>query len=72
MYRLYVEDFSCEEVWTIDAGPGTAMRRFRSVISKACGISKVNLQADNKEDPKAWLEYENAELKIFGTTALLR
>jgi hypothetical protein len=73
MYRLYVEDFTCEEVWAIDTGPETAMRRFKNVIvSNIIGVSKTDLLADNKKNPKAWIEYIDAELKIINNTAILR
>ena len=72
MYRVYIEDFSCEEVWAIDTGPGTAMRRFKSVIAEVIGVYKADLKANNKEDPKAWIEYPNANLIIVNSTAILR
>lgn len=71
MYRVYVDSFE-PPIWEIDSGPGTASRKFEKVIATSVGEYKYDLSADNKINPKAWVEYEFAELKIINQTALLR
>ena len=71
MLRVYIHDFT-ESPWVIDSGSGTASRKFEKVLSEAIGIFKYNLSADNTSDPKAWVEYPDADLIIVNRTAILR
>lgn len=72
MIRVYVEDWT-PPVWAVDTGPGTAQRRFEVVITETVGVFKYDLTADNKENPKAWVECpDEAILKIVNSTAILR
>lgn len=71
MYRLYIEDFT-PPIWAIDTGPGTEQMRFEKVVWYAVGETKYDLNADNDLNPKCWLEFPDAELKIINTTAVLR
>jgi hypothetical protein len=71
LLRVYVDDWN-PPIWQIDSGPGTASRKFEKVITNAVGEFKYDLTANNTSEPKAWVEYPEAELKIFNTIALLR
>jgi hypothetical protein len=69
---VYVDSFDSTPIWEIDTGPGTASRKFEKVVFNAVGEFKYDLTADNKTNPKAWVEIIDAELKVFNSTALLR
>lgn len=71
MYRLYIEDGK-PPIWAIDTGPGTEQMRFDKVVWYAVGETKYDLEADNKTEPKFWLEFPDADLKIINKTAVLR
>lgn len=71
MLRVYVDDFT-PPIWEIDSGPGTESQKFEEVIATAVGIYKYNLLADNKKEPKAWVEYPDGKLKVINKTALIR
>lgn len=71
MYRVYIEDFE-KPIWAVDDGNSENQQRFEQVVWYAVGSTKYDLAADNVKHPKCWLEFPDAELKIFGTTALLR
>jgi len=71
MYRVYIEDFN-PPIWAIDEGPGTEQKRFEQIVFEAIGFTHYDLSADNKENPKCWIEFPEAKLKIIGGTALLR
>jgi hypothetical protein len=71
MFRVYIED-GLAPIWALDTGPGTAQRRFDQIVWYAVGVTNYNLDADNKTEPKFWLEFPSAELKIINTTAILR
>jgi len=69
--RVYIDDFT-PPIWEIDSGPGTASRKFERVISEAIGVYKYDLSANNIDQPKAWVEYPDAELTIVNNIAILR
>ena len=71
MIRVYVDSF-VPPIWEIDAGPGTASRKFENVIAEAVGEFKYDLAADNIKNPKAWVEFPDGKLKVVGHTAIIR
>ena len=71
MLRVYIDDF-IPPIWEVDAGPGTASRKFENVVAESVGVYKYDLSADNTNEPKAWVEYPDGELKIINHTALIR
>jgi len=71
MYRVYVEDFN-PPIWAVDDGDSKNQRRFEQVVWYAVGCTKYDLTADNVKDPKCWLEFPDAELRIINNTAVLR
>jgi hypothetical protein len=59
-------------IWQVDSGPGTLSVKVSEVaIRGAHGVTKQNLKADNKHEPKCWIEYEG-EMSIHQNIALIR
>jgi len=71
MLRVYIDTFD-PPIWEIDSGPGTASRKFETVIAESTGFFKYDLLADNKTNPKAWVEYPDGILKTINNTAIIR
>lgn len=65
LYRAYVNCFEeAPFIWQVDTGSADMSARVRDVVFiGVSGITRQNLQADNKIEPKVWLEVE-AELAI--------
>lgn len=73
MYRVYVEDFTdLNKVWVVDEGSADTIVRVSGVIIEGVGFTQTNLFADNKKEPKAWIEVNDATLKIVNNVAILR
>lgn len=71
--RVYLEDFSEEKaIWAVDEGDAQTVKFFDHVCVHAFGITKFNMGSDNKDEPRAWLEFEGATLKIIEDTAVIR
>lgn len=74
LLRVYLEDFvDGKAVWVVDEGDASTAKFFDCVCVHSFGITKSNLQADNKKEPRAWIEYRGSlELKVINNTAVIR
>jgi hypothetical protein len=61
-HRLYVETTN-PIVWAVDEGDSSTALHFSEVITSRPGSTNSNLEADNDKEPKAWIEFYDAELK---------
>jgi len=71
MYRVYIEDFN-PPIWAIDDGNPDNQQRFEQVVWHCAGCTVYDLNADNVKNPKCWLEFPDATLKIINKTAVLK
>lgn len=71
MHRVYLETFD-PPLWGVDEGPDTKPDFVKKVIIEAHGSTELDTDADNKNNPKAWIQFQNAKLLVINDIAILR
>ena len=73
-HRCYFNNFDeTPFLWSVDRGDISTEIKVRDwILIGATARTRVNLQADNVNDPKAWVEVEASELEIVNEIAILR
>ena len=73
-FRAYFNNFNeTPFLWSVDQGDISTEIKVRDwILIGATARTRVNLQADNVNDPKAWVEVEASELEIVNEIAILR
>jgi hypothetical protein len=60
-------------IWSVDKGSIATEHKVKDIIFiGVSGQTHVNLQADNKKEPKAWLDLPDTILLIRDNIAVLR
>ena len=60
-------------LWSVDQGSIATEIKVRDwILIGATARTRVNLQADNVNDPRTWVEVEASELEIVNEIAILR
>lgn len=73
-HRCYFNNFKeYPLLWSVDKGSIATEIKVRDwILIGATARTRVNLQADNVNDPKTWVEVEASELEIMNEIAILR
>jgi len=73
-FRAFFNNFNeTPFLWSVDQGDISTEIKVRDwILIGATARTRVNLQADNVNDPKAWVEVEASELEIVNEIAILR
>jgi len=72
--RVYVNGFNEGKIiWSVDEGDTSTERKVENVmILGVTGIAAVNMNADNKIEPKAWIQFYNAQVVVDKGIAIVR
>jgi len=72
--RVYMNGFhEGDLIWSVDHGSIDTESKVRNVlIVGVTGTTRVNLDADNKREPKAWIEIQDARVQIANGIAIVR
>lgn len=74
MIRVYMNGFhEGDLIWSVDHGTVATESKARNVlIVGVTGTTMVNLAADNKREPKAWIEIQDARVQVANGIAIVR
>lgn len=72
MLRVYLNRFEeAPLIWSVDRGSKATERKFKQVFfSGAAGKTKCNLNANNVDEPKCWIEVIG-EMRVVGDYAIV-
>ena len=63
MIRLYIDKMQ-KPLWSADYGDISTEVHLEEVFIDASGCTNSDLSADNINNPKVWLEFYDAELRV--------
>lgn len=72
MLRIYLNNFEESPlIWSVDRGSKATEQRFKQIFfSNAAGKTQINLQANNVDEPKCWIQVIG-EMRVVGQCAIV-